>query len=80
MHNYISQLKRDVILLITIPAFFINLSLDLSCIQSTAHRTLALEAATKSFVLLKNKNNLLPLKDLSKKIAVSNCWINDVML
>ncbi len=34
------------------------------------HRDLALEAARKSIVLLKNKNNLLPLKKTIKTIAV----------
>ncbi|KAK6169510.1 hypothetical protein SNE40_020552 [Patella caerulea] len=37
-------------------------SLNLSIIQTPAHRALSLEAAMKSFVLLKNKNNFLPLK------------------
>ncbi|ESO92632.1 hypothetical protein LOTGIDRAFT_162552 [Lottia gigantea] len=34
--------------------------LNLSVIESDEHRELALEAAVKSFVLLKNKNNFLP--------------------
>ncbi|XP_068773671.1 uncharacterized protein [Struthio camelus] len=37
-------------------------SLDLSAVQSPAHRTLALEAAVKSFVLLKNVRDTLPLR------------------
>ncbi|XP_025097179.1 probable beta-D-xylosidase 2 isoform X2 [Pomacea canaliculata] len=36
--------------------------LDLSIIQSPDHQALALEAAMKSFVLLKNRNSFLPLK------------------
>jgi len=39
-------------------------------INQTSHRKLALEAAQKSIVLLKNKNNILPLIDNPKKIAV----------
>ncbi|KAK3767838.1 hypothetical protein RRG08_018622, partial [Elysia crispata] len=40
--------------------------LDSSVVETKAHRALALEAAIKSYVLLKNGNGLLPLKDLSK--------------
>ncbi|XP_071992916.1 uncharacterized protein [Engystomops pustulosus] len=36
-------------------------SLDLSSVQSQEHRDLAVEAAIKSFVLLKNQNHTLPL-------------------
>ncbi len=39
-------------------------------VNSAAHRALALEAARKSIVLLKNSNNALPLKASIKKIAV----------
>jgi beta-glucosidase len=38
--------------------------------DSTAHRALALEAARKSMVLLKNDNGMLPLKPDTKTIAV----------
>lgn len=38
--------------------------------DSQAHRQLALQAARKSLVLLKNQNNLLPLKKDLQKIAV----------
>ena len=38
--------------------------------DTDAHRALALEAARKSLVLLKNANNLLPLKQAPKSIAV----------
>ena len=44
--------------------------LDLSVIQSKEHQLLALESSEKSFVLLKNRENLLPLKTVPQKIAV----------
>ncbi|MDR2247367.1 MAG: glycoside hydrolase family 3 C-terminal domain-containing protein [Treponema sp.] len=40
-------------------------------INSEKHRLLALEAARKSIVLLKNDNNLLPLDDSGKRILVT---------
>jgi len=39
-------------------------------VDSVAHRKLALEAARKSIVLLKNENQTLPLKSSVRKIAV----------
>lgn len=51
-------------------------SLDLSVVQSPEHRNLSLEAAVKSFVLLKNVRGTLPLRarDLSgQHLAVSPC-------
>ncbi|KAM7138734.1 uncharacterized protein RBU57_016486 isoform 2-T2 [Macrochelys suwanniensis] len=48
-------------------------ALDLSAVQSPAHRTLAVEAAVKSFVLLKNERGTLPLSVQAltgKRIAV----------
>ena len=45
--------------------------LDLSLIQSPAHRALSLEAAKKSFVLLKNKDGFLPIKRTFSHVAVS---------
>jgi beta-glucosidase len=39
-------------------------------VNSAAHRELALEAARESIVLLKNRNNTLPLKASIRKIAV----------
>lgn len=51
-------------------------SLDLSVVQSPEHRNLSLEAAVKSFVLLKNVRGTLPLRarDLSgQRLAVSPC-------
>lgn len=44
--------------------------IPLKVVDSPEHRKLALEAATKSLVLLKNENNLLPLSKDIKKIAV----------
>lgn len=49
-------------------------ALDLSVVQSPEHRNLSLEAAVKSFVLLKNQRDTLPLRarDLpGKRLAVS---------
>ena len=46
-------------------------NLDLSIIQSAEHRELAIYAATQSFVLMKNLNNFLPLKQEYSNIAVS---------
>lgn len=49
-------------------------ALDLSAVQSPKHRNLSLEAAVKSFVLLKNARGTLPLRarDLpGKRLAVS---------
>ncbi|KAK3600408.1 hypothetical protein CHS0354_026641 [Potamilus streckersoni] len=43
---------------------------NLSYIQSPGHRQLAVNAAMKSFVLLKNSDNLLPLKKTFKYIAI----------
>ncbi|XP_046550180.1 probable beta-D-xylosidase 2 [Haliotis rubra] len=36
--------------------------LNVSIVQSEAHRNLSMEAALKTFVLLKNENNVLPIK------------------
>ena len=47
------------------------MKLNMSNIQSDKHRALSIELATKSFVLLKNDGNLLPLKGSLRKIAVS---------
>ena len=46
-------------------------AIDMSYVQSAAHRELALQAAMKSFVLLKNDEDLLPLKQIFNKLAVS---------
>src|SRR5580704_13398717 len=47
-------------------------------IDSDAHRKLALEAARKSIVLLKNENQTLPVKASVKKIAVIGPSADDV--
>ncbi|OWF39182.1 probable beta-D-xylosidase 7 [Mizuhopecten yessoensis] len=44
--------------------------LDLSYIQSPEHRMISLKAAMKSFVLLKNTNNLLPFTRIFSTVAV----------
>ena len=46
-------------------------SIDMSEIQSQEHREISELAAAKSFVLLKNNNNLLPLKRKYNNLAVS---------
>lgn len=57
-------------------------NIPLSIIDSDKHKNLALEAAQKSIVLLKNKNNTLPLKNNMKRIAVigPNAHNVDVLL
>ncbi|MCU0489922.1 MAG: glycoside hydrolase family 3 C-terminal domain-containing protein [Anaerolineales bacterium] len=45
-------------------------SIPLTVVDSTAHRSLALEAARQSLVLLKNEDGLLPLSKDLKRIAV----------
>ncbi|XP_060068513.1 uncharacterized protein LOC132548653 isoform X2 [Ylistrum balloti] len=52
--------------------------LDLSNIQSADHRAKSLEAAMKSFVLLKNVNHLLPFHKIFKKIAVVGPMANNL--
>ena len=46
--------------------------------DSPAHRQLALEAARESIVLLKNENNMLPLRKDLKSIAVIGPNADDV--
>jgi len=54
-------------------------SIDMSVVQSVEHRRLAAEAAMMSFVLLKNSNNLLPLKTAKyNKIAILGPFVNAV--
>ena len=57
-------------------------NIALSIIDSEKHKNLALEAAQKSIVLLKNKNNILPLQNNLKRIAVvgPNAHNVDVLL
>lgn len=47
------------------------MQLNLSVIQSKEHRELALEAATKSIVMLKGGQTMLPIFKQIPKIAVS---------
>lgn len=51
---------------------------DLSKLDSKANKKMALDAARKSIVLLKNENNTLPLKKNIKNIAVVGPNANDV--
>ena len=53
-------------------------SIPLSVVDSPPHRELALEAARKSIVLLKNEGNLLPLRKDLKTIAVIGPNADDV--
>jgi beta-glucosidase len=53
-------------------------SIPLSVVDSAPHRELALEAARKSIVLLKNEGNLLPLRKDLKTIAVIGPNADDV--
>ncbi len=58
---------------------------DMALIQCEEHRAIALEAAMKSFVLLKNRNNALPLNatggvPIANKIAVVGPFSNDFKL
>ena len=45
-----------------------NISMDV--IQSEDHRTLAINAAKMSFVLLKNEKKFLPIRKKYKKVTV----------
>ncbi len=52
----------------------------ISLVESDEHKALALKAAEKSIVLLKNENDILPLKSDVKSIAVvgpfaDRCWL-----
>ena len=44
---------------------------NMSEIQNPAHQELSIVAAAKSYVLLKNDEQVLPIRDVQKKIAVS---------
>jgi beta-glucosidase len=68
-------------------------SIGMEVVACEAHRQLAYRAATESVVLLKNKNNLLPIKPSTKKIFVTGptatsleallgnyCGLNDRMI
>ena len=47
--------------------------IDMSVVLSPAHRDLAIQAASMSFVLLKNLNGFLPIKKHFQHLAVSGC-------
>ncbi|ESO86874.1 hypothetical protein LOTGIDRAFT_166876 [Lottia gigantea] len=52
--------------------------LDLSIIQTPAHRMLSVEAAMKSFVLLKNRGDFLPMKQTKyNNVAIIGPMINN---
>ena len=51
-------------------------TIDGSQIQSQAHRDLALKAASMTFTLLKNDNNILPLRTSVSKLAVSRIMMD----
>src|SRR4026208_1800583 len=68
-------------------------SIGMDVVACEAHRQLAYRAATKSIVLLKNKNNILPIKPSARKIFVTGptatsmeallgncCGLNDRMI
>ena len=53
--------------------------LSLSIIQSQEHRELSLQAAMKSFVLLKNDDNALPMDEVDKVcVCVLTCLFQPV--
>lgn len=64
------------------PADVLYTKIPYSVIESDAHKQLSLEAAKKSIVLLKNSNNILPLKKTIKTLAVigPNANNEEVML
>lgn len=54
-------------------------SLNMSVVQSPAHRRLALKAALQTFVLLKNQHDILPLKRKFSKIAIVGPMANNTV-
>lgn len=60
------------------PEGFVPMSkIDISALESPAHKAHALKMAQESMVLLKNENNLLPLSKKIKKIALVGPNAND---
>ncbi len=59
---------------------YIDTSLKGKRYHSKAHQELALESANKSITLLQNRNNLLPLEDKVKNIAVIGELANKFLL
>ncbi len=57
-------------------------AIPISVVNSAEHRQLAYEAAVKSIVLLKNKDNILPIRDDARKIMLvgPNAASVDVLL
>ncbi|KAK7108018.1 hypothetical protein V1264_015821 [Littorina saxatilis] len=55
-------------------------TLDLSIIQSPAHQALTLEAAMKSFVLLKNKDGFLPIIEKFAVVSVVGPMSNNASI
>ncbi len=53
---------------------------NMSVVQRERHRKLAAKAASMSFVLLKNEQNILPIKKNLGTIAVSICCHGIVVL
>ena len=51
--------------------------IPMSVVNNDEHRKLALDMALESMTLLQNKNNILPLKESNKKIAVIGPNAND---
>ncbi len=54
-------------------------SIPISVVGSDRHRALALEAARKSIVLLKNEGSVLPLKSGLRRVAVIGPNANDIL-
>lgn len=52
-------------------------ALPASLVESAGHKALAKEAAVKSFVLLKNKNNVLPLDKNIQRLYVTGPYATD---
>ncbi len=52
------------------PSMVDHTSIPISVVDSEKHQEMALEAARKSMVLLKNENNILPLDKNVKRVAV----------
>ena len=55
-------------------------SIPISVVECDEHKAMALEMARKSIVLLKNKNNTLPLNKNSKRVAVMGPAANDSVM
>ena len=49
--------------------------INTSVIQSPEHQELAIKTAMRTFVLMKNKGNILPLKQKFKTLGVSNALV-----